>query len=391
VRRNRRIPIVDLDRMDTNGPDPGPFGFWLILAVWPARDIVEGISRPGWLAVVTLTIFSGFYLAVIQSAFTARVRMRTVVLLLAVLLAIGQAATLGFGGRWLTLFPMLGVAWGVVVGQLADRRGEVALPGAVIGLSSLAALTAWAAGDQGNDIFSIWYGTGSATVVPGIILRLFAFVTALRQTREELARSAVAQERLRFARDLHDLLGHTLSLMVVKAQAVRRLADIDWALAAEQAADIEAVGRQALSEVREAVTGYRGRGLAAELEGARTALADAGVLPVIRQEGPPLPPEGDALLGWVVREGVTNVIRHSGARSCEIDVCHRPGTATVEISDDGTGPTSGDSSTGYGLDGLAERMVAADGTLEAAPRRGGGFRLHASLPIEQTAEVAGTP
>ncbi|MGI8332806.1 sensor histidine kinase [Actinomadura scrupuli] len=399
MRRNRRVPSVDVDRMDTSGPDPGPFYFWLVLAVWPARDVIEGGSRPVWLAAATLVLGAALYLVVIWAAFSARVRLRTAALLLGLLVAVAVAAGLGFGGRWITLLPLTGVACGSVIGHHGTRRGELALTGAVLGLSGVAALTAWSAGRSGGDVFSICYGTGTATLVTGIILRLFAVVSVLKQTRDELARSAVAQERLRFARDLHDLLGHTLSLVVVKAQAVRRLAVRDPALAAEQAADIETVGRQALAEVRQAVTGYRGRGLTAELDAARMALSDAGVSPVIHQEGPPLPPEGDALLGWVVREGVTNVIRHSRARTCEIDVRHRAGTVTVEIGDDGaglrearpgrrggTGPQAG-----HGLDGLSERMVAAGGTLQAAPRRGGGFRLRASLPIEQAAGTATKP
>nr|WP_277819980.1 histidine kinase [Actinomadura sp. RB99] len=234
----------------------------------------------------------------------------------------------------------------------------------------------------------------------------------LRAAREELAKAAVEQERLRFSRDLHDLLGHTLSVMVVKAQAVRLVAERDPAVAAEQAADIEKVGRQALGEVRQAVSGYRGRGLAEELDAAVTALADAGVDPAVRRAGPPLPPEPDALLGWAVREGVTNVIRHSGARSCAITIRNDGGSATVEISDDGTGPgrnavteavgaahaatgrDGGDGdrsraetpglslgSGGHGLRGLAERMEAAGGTLRTGPAPGGGFLLTATVPI----------
>jgi two-component system sensor histidine kinase DesK len=386
VSSNRRVPEVDLDRVDDKGPGPGPFYFWLILAVWPARDVFDGKSHPAWLAVGALLLCAALYVGVVWSSFTARVSLRTARWLLAALTVLIAVSAYGFGGRWFVLFPMLGVPCGVVVGHLVNRTGELAMVVVIGGVSCLAALVTWAAGASGGDIWSAFYGSGTAGVVTGVILRLATVVSVLKQTREELARTAVTEERLRFARDLHDLLGHTLSLMVVKAQAVRRLATRDPALAAEQAADIETVGRQALTEIRQAVTGYRGRGLAAELDGARTALTDAGISPIIRQEGPPLPPEGDALLGWVVREGITNVIRHSGARNCEIDVRHDGGTATVEIRDDGTGEPSagpwGGPSTGHGLDGLAERMAAAEGTLDAAPRRGGGFRLQATLPIE---------
>jgi two-component system sensor histidine kinase DesK len=169
--------------------------------------------------------------------------------------------------------------------------------------------------------------------------------------------------------------------MVVKAQAVRRLAERDPRAAAARAADIEEVGRQALTEVRRAITGYRGRGVAAELGTARTSLGDAGFTVAIRQDGTDLPPEADALFGWVIREGVTNVIKHSGGHRCEIDVRNTDGEAVVEIADDGgAGGSGGLPSGGHGLAGLAERIVAAGGTLEAGPRADGGFRLVAVVP-----------
>jgi two-component system sensor histidine kinase DesK len=218
-------------------------------------------------------------------------------------------------------------------------------------------------------------------------------VAELRRTREELARSAVDAERLRFARDMHDLLGHTLSVMVVKAQVARKLASRDPAQAAQQAMDIEEIGRGALSEVRQAVAGYRGRGLARELEAARAALADAGVTVEVRQDGPPVPAGADTLLGWVVREGVTNVIRHSGGHQCQIEVHSRDGRVTVTVSDDGggepalTGSLTGEAapgggpSGGHGVNGLRERLAAEGGMLEAGPRPGGGFCLTAAVPV----------
>ena len=108
-------------------------------------------------------------------------------------------------------------------------------------------------------------------------------------------------------------------------------------LAAREAADIETVGRQALAEVREAVAGYRGRGLAAELDDARSALADAGIETAVRTSGTTLPAPTDTLFGWIAREGATNAIRHSRAKRCEISVLRREGEAVLEILDDGVG------------------------------------------------------
>lgn len=385
---------------------------WLLIATGAVADVLHGRIGPAWLAFTGLTAFAALYVVSIWLRMKLG-RLRPAVVLLAVMAVLTLALVVGFRHGMFSLFPLLSIATGAILPWRDDRPP---VPGIAIAvLANTAALLGWYAHSKASEIFGIWYSTLLAGIIVAVIFRLSAAIMELRETREELARNAVAEERLRFAHDLHDLLGHTLSLMVVKAQAVRKLAVRDPELAAQQAADIETVGRQALTEVRQAVTGYRGRGVAAELDGARAALTDAGIEVVIRQEGPPLPPEPDALLGWVVREGVTNVIRHSGARTCEIDVRYRAGTASAEIRDDGRGgavhggnahgrnghggngpggdaqgsgaPTSdgkgsdGAGSDGNGLGGLGERTAAAGGTLEAGPRRKGGFRLAATLPV----------
>jgi two-component system sensor histidine kinase DesK len=372
---------VDLERMG-NEPDRNPSGFyvWQILLVWPIRDVLGYDGVRAATAAGVLLVIMALYTGTVWSAFSAKVSMRVPVGLLLTLAAASVAAVLVFQGRWLTLIPMLGVACGTVLGHHVTRASEPLLVIGVGGMGGLGALVAWFAGRNGGDIFSTSYGSATAALVTAMMLRLIAVIGALRETRGELAAAAVAEERLRFSRDLHDLLGHTLSVMVVKAQAVRRVVERNPAVAAEQAADIETVGRQALKEVREAVTGYRGRGLVAELDAARTALADATIEATVRRAGPSLPPEADALLGWAVREGVTNVIRHSGARRCEIDVRHDGAVATVEICDDGTGGEPA-GTAGHGLRGLTERMAAVGGMLTAGRRMDGGFRLTASVPL----------
>ncbi|NGO70578.1 TerD family protein [Streptomyces boncukensis] len=237
---------------------------------------------------------------------------------------------------------------------------------------------------------SIGYGTFVSGMVTATVLSLFDTVRELGEARGELARTAVEQERLRFSRDLHDLLGHTMSVVVIKAEAVRRLAPRDLEAALAQAADIEAVGRQALTEIREAVTGYREGSLAAELERARSALEAAGIEPVVRQSGPPLPPQAEALLGWVVRECATNAVRHSCAARCEIEVRAGEERARLTVTDDGRGParpagsgaTGGGPVGGSGLKGLAERLAAAGGTLDSGPDGRRGFRVVAELPVD---------
>ncbi|MFC6883944.1 MULTISPECIES: sensor histidine kinase [Actinomadura] len=399
----RRRPRLDLETIDRNGPGPQSFAFWAIVLIWPLIDVLQGRSDPTWLAGPLLAALAAVYIAAVVTTFNARYRIGVPIALVVVQAVLTTVGTIAFDGRWFTAFPLLGLSAGVVVGHLS-RSGEgpeFTMLFGIGGVSLLSALVGWSTGSDTGSILGIWYGTVTAGLVSAIIMRLFLVIGMLRQAREELAHAAVAQERLRFSRDLHDLLGHTLSLMVVKAQAVRRLAERDPKTAAEQAADIETVGREALTEVRQAVSGYRGRGLSSEIDAARTALADSGIDATVRRAGPSLSPEPDALLGWAVREGVTNVIRHSGARHCEILVRHDGDRAVLEIRDDGPGeqhatPSSAEQNShapdvagrglslgpgGHGLRGLAERMEAADGTVEAGPDSGGGFVLTVTVPL----------
>jgi two-component system sensor histidine kinase DesK len=199
----------------------------------------------------------------------------------------------------------------------------------------------------------------------------------LVEARDELARSAVAEERLRFARDLHDLLGHSLSLIALKSELAGRLAEIDPARAGAEMADVEAAARRALAEVRDAVSGYRQVSLAQALAEARSALSAAGITLRSPATGEPLPGAVDAVLGWVVREATTNVLRHSAARVVTVQLERDDDAVTLTVSDDGDG---GDATTGAGLAGLTERVTALGGRLEAGPAAGRGFRLAVTVP-----------
>jgi two-component system, NarL family, sensor histidine kinase DesK len=201
----------------------------------------------------------------------------------------------------------------------------------------------------------------------------------LREARGELARLAVADERLRIARDLHDLLGHTLSVIALKSELAQKLVERDPARAASELGDIQAVTRQALGEVREAVHAYRQLALGEALSGARAALAAAGIECRLDEESVSLPPDVEAVLAWAVREGTTNVVRHSRARSCAIRVLASADSAAVEVEDDGEGGTAG--TAGSGLAGLAERAARVRGSLEAGARPEGGFRLRLTVPL----------
>jgi two-component system, NarL family, sensor histidine kinase DesK len=209
-------------------------------------------------------------------------------------------------------------------------------------------------------------------------------VAELRQTRAELARVAVAEERLRIARDLHDLLGQSLSLITLKAELSRRMLDTDTARAGREMAELEAVARQSLSDVREAVAGYRQPDLAAELGVARQLLTAAGLSCQITTPADlRLPADVDTVLAWTVREGITNVVRHARATGAAITVTTTApddaGRVVAEITDNGTGPLAGPA--GSGLAGLSERVRQLGGNLMAGPAPSGGFRLQVTIPV----------
>ena len=197
------------------------------------------------------------------------------------------------------------------------------------------------------------------------------------------------------ARDLHDLLGHHLSLIALKSELAGRLIETAPARAAAEIQDVERVARQTLREVREAVAGYRQPALQSELDGARQLLDVAGIACSIEYTAGALPPATDAVLAWAVREGVTNVIRHSRARQCRIRVAGADGTVHAEVINDGDHDQGQEGKgasrqSGSGLTGLAERVTAQGGHLEAGPLLAEGserFRLWVELPIRRNTTV----
>jgi two-component system, NarL family, sensor histidine kinase DesK len=144
--------------------------------------------------------------------------------------------------------------------------------------------------------------------------------------------------------------------------------------------EVETVARQALREVRQAVSGYHQPTLDGELAGARMALSTAGIEADVERAAVTFAPEVEAVLAWAVREGATNVIRHSHARRCTLRISAHLGSAAVEVVDDGPGGLAGGGG-GHGLAGLAERAQALRGDVEAGPAAAGGFRLAVSVPV----------
>ncbi|MEW1862327.1 sensor histidine kinase [Streptomyces sp. NPDC088194] len=362
---------------------------WLLMAVGPASDLFNGRVGNPWPAGAGLAVFCVLYVLTVRSAFSPRLGSGPVPLrLLACLGATTLALSIGYGGNFALLFVLVSLC----VGSVASSRRVLGLM--LIPTSAAAGIVSGLHHESFWSTTSLSYGTFLSGLVVSVIITLFQAVDQLRSTRQELARAAVAQERLRFSRDLHDLLGHTLSVVVVKSEAARRLAPRDLDAALAQVADIEAVGRQALTEIREAVTGYREGSLSTELDRARSALTASDIEVVVQESGPPLPPQTEALLGWVVREGVTNVVRHSRASQATIELRTGGGHAHLTITDNGIGPAAATApdphlptGRGTGLRGLTERLAAAGGSLASGPAHGGGFRVAAVLPVEEEAPL----
>jgi two-component system sensor histidine kinase DesK len=288
-----------------------------------------------------------------------------------VVLAVFLTAVQGPG--WGFLFIYCAACCGLLRGSRLGFSGVAVCTG-------LAALVPALAGGGYGD--SIGYGASAAGI--GLLMLLVRDLRIrneeLSEARAELAETAVARERERFARDLHDLLGHSLSVIAIKAELARRLAPVDGERAAAEVADIESVARQALAEVREAVSGYRRPTLAVELEGARVALEAAGIEAEVERGPAELGEEVEAVLGWAVREGATNVIRHSAARHCQVRLMADDGRAELEVLDDGRGGGASNGG-GNGIAGLRDRVTAVQGSLVAGPRTDGGYRLFVQVPL----------
>jgi two-component system sensor histidine kinase DesK len=230
---------------------------------------------------------------------------------------------------------------------------------------SMRAVPGWT--DDGSYGFAIFLG---ALAVYGM-RRAMQRSIELEAARKDMAELAVQEERNRFARDLHDILGHSLTVITVKAELAGKLIGANPERAAAEVADVESLARAALADVRAAVAGYRELSLAGELVSARAALQAAGIKAELPTTVDEVPEEIRELFAWVVREGVTNVVRHSGAKRCTIRIT----AAAIEVLDDGKGPTPGGGASGHGLVGLRERADQAGASIQVGQSPGGGFRL----------------
>ncbi|MET9229876.1 histidine kinase [Lentzea sp. NPDC003310] len=243
---------------------------------------------------------------------------------------------------------------------------------------------AWSVPDLSTQIYHVIASMVAGLVVFGLS-RLPSQVKQLEAARSELASLAVSKERLRFARDLHDLLGFSLSAITLKVELARKLLGAHTERAMRELAEILGVAREALTDVRAVASSYRELSLADEIESARSVLTAAGVAVTIETDRRELSPRSRTVLATVLREGVTNLLRHSEATRCTITISHRGSTASIDIVNDGA-PAEVTAERGSGLTNLATRATAINGSLLAQVTPDGTYRLHAEVPAEPVLE-----
>jgi len=225
----------------------------------------------------------------------------------------------------------------------------------------------------------LFYAGGLSMIVGGTNI-YFAQRTRmyykLKSANQEIEHLAKVAERERIARDLHDVLGHTLSVIILKSELAGKLVDRDPERAKAEIGDVERTSREALAEVRNTIRGYRAHSLESELKQAKATLETAGVAVKSESADIPLTPAQESVVALVVREAVTNVVRHAGAHNCLVRLQPVNGNCQLEIHDDGRG---GDSVEGNGLRGMRERIEALGGTLERDTQT--GTRLMVEFPL----------
>jgi two-component system sensor histidine kinase DesK len=373
-------------------------GIWLAYLIQPVSDLFH--HGPAWIigGIVITIAFCVLYLSVLMSCVS---RPRLALYGLVALAALAAVACLVYGKSWTPLWIYVSAAGGMVLASVFDSRraslGVFAITGCYL-------LFCW--------ITHLDMGTTLAVLLPVLLIGLamigfrmqITLMHELAQARETVAKLAVNEERLRLARDMHDLTGQSLSMITLKSElAVKRLAKLPSSAERDavltELGDIGRVSRQTLHDIREAVSGYRRPTLAIEVITARNALEAAGIAldddAELTLRSGTFDPEAEAVLAWCLREAVTNVIRHSRARHCRIRLTERMGEVSLEVTDDGRGfsgqdpenPATPDGAHGSGLRGVSERLSAIGGRLSLGPADasgskgpGHGFRLVATVP-----------
>jgi len=334
-------------------------------AAWEKRD-----TAAGWVGMVATIVFATIYLAVflllrwrrpVGTPFrvTPSTAMGLAIVGVEIALAVLICLCIGQEGTATAVY--------IAVMSVICLRGSLAW--LVVALDGVTTYTATLVVDGWDPDRGILFGILVAGLAIWGISQAINRNIEVLAVREENARLALEDERNRFARDLHDILGHSLTVITVKAELANRLLDVDPARARAELVDLERLSRDALSDVRRAVEGYRDLTLPGELARAREALRAAGIEADLPHSTDEVPSRLRELFAWTVREGVTNVIRHSGATRCTV----RFGPEGVEVLDDGLGAL--EPGAGHGISGLRERAGALGAVLVTRTLEPRGFAL----------------
>ncbi|KMO97253.1 sensor histidine kinase [Streptomyces roseus] len=316
------------------------------------------------------------------------VRLAAALLALTAVLSVAVLVLRSFGA-----VSHAGVAPTLAVNTVAFAAGSLTLvltrvrhmlcvaPAAGAAAAAVALAVGHPAGEAAGYGVGVLLTCGLLVLACGFSAWLLKTVYELDRARELQAQLAVAEERLRFGRDLHDVMGRNLAVIALKSELAVQLARRERPEAVDQMIEVQRIARESQREVRDVVRGYREADLTVELEGARGVLSAAGMdCRVEVRAGRALRPEVQSALGWVVREATTNVLRHGDARSCVISLtAPESGALTLVVENDGA-PEVLAGPPGSGLAGLRERLAALDGALEAGPVGDGRFRLTARIP-----------
>ncbi|MFC4114812.1 sensor histidine kinase [Nonomuraea zeae] len=364
---------------------------WSLVATRLAVSAGEGAAY--WLtslALIAAVCFTWLYVRIVNAVIERRYPTREMVwagALAFLSAAAGGGDPIGWG-----LVP---VTWLSIAVVGTTRRTAVLLSVAAfagcVGLGALGLAAGGAVFSEMGLIFSL--SLLAQAVVYGIFCvtlpltnRLWAWMWVLavqaHEGREAHTRLAVAEERLRFARDLHDLVGHQLSAIAVKTELAVRMSDVDAKAAKSEMSEVNALTRKALRELRQAVRGYRELDLTAELNSVKGVLEAAGVRCAVHLPYRDLPGEAAPVFAYAVREAVTNVLKHSEATFCDITLRFTDRQAELRVVNDGAARRQA-ADLGTGLAGMRERLAAVGGEVEARPTADGQFVLSAvvSLPI----------
>ena len=345
-------------------------GIWLIYLGQTASGISKYSS--GWAAAAGFTILAAFcvcYLAALPLIWAGQ-RQRFWAVYAAALALVAMETAFAHQDA----FVMLTFIAVLTVGALAGRSIPLLVLFIVVAVAVPPAVRSWHAGLDFTSLITI-------TLVGLAMYGFFGLIRSnqeLAKARSEVARLAAENERTRIARDLHDLLGHSLTTITVKAGLARRLAERHDERATTEIAEVEELSRRSLADVRAAVAGHRDVTLAGELATAREVLRAAGIVAELPGSVEVVDPSLSELFGWVTREGVTNVVRHARASHCTV----RAERNWIEITDNGRGGLAG---AGNGLTGLRERVEAAGGTVQVGAAPYGGWRLRVDVPLDATA------